>query len=138
MIGLFTPPSSFSPPPNFYVPSFVDYRRHSARAWPPIAYAFLHLSTTVATLREHGRPSLTRSFICRLPSPLCESMAAHRLRVPSFVDYRRHSARAWPPIAYAFLHLSTTVATLREHSVIQKPVRATLLFTSTILKRLFL
>ncbi len=58
---------------------------------------------------------LTRSFSCRLSSPLFESMATHRLRVPSLVDYRRHSSKAWPPIAYAFLLLSTIVATLRKH-----------------------
>ncbi len=142
------------------VPSLVDYRRHSSRSWPPIAYAFLHLSTIVATLRvhghpsltrsftcrlssplrehghpsltrsftcrlssplrDHGHPSLTRSFTCRLSSPLFEIMATHRLRVPSLVDYRRHSSRSWPPIAYAFLHLSTIVATLRVRSVIHK------------------
>ncbi len=97
------------------VPSLVDYRRHSSSSWPPIAYAFLHLSTIVATLRVHGHPSLTRSFTCRLSSPLFEFMATHRLRVPSLVDYRRHSSSSWPPIAYAFLHLSTIVATLRVH-----------------------
>ncbi len=102
------------------VPSLVDYRRHSSKAWPPIAYAFLLLSTIVATLPKHGHPSLTRSFSCRLSSPLFQSMATHRLRVPSLVDYRRHSSKAWPPIAYAFLLLSTIVATLRVRSVIHK------------------
>ncbi len=79
------------------VPSLVDYRRHSSRSWPPIAYAFLHLSTIVATLRDRGHPSLTRSFTCRLSSPLFEIVATHRLRVPSLVDYRRHSSRSFSP-----------------------------------------
>ncbi len=97
------------------VPSLVDYRRHSSGAWPPTAYAFLLLPTIVATLPERGHPPLTRSFSCRLSSPLFRSMATHRLRVPSLADYRRHSSGAWPPTAYAFLLLSTIVATLPEH-----------------------
>ncbi len=102
------------------VPSLVDYRRHSSKASPPSACAFLLLSTIVATLPKHGRPPLARSFSCRLSSPLFQSMAALRLRVPSLVDYRRHSSKAWPPSACAFLLLSTIVATLRVRSVIHK------------------
>ncbi len=85
----------------------------------PTAYAFPHLSTIVATLRVRSVP--------------------HRLRVPSLVDYRRHSPSSFspPPLtrsltcrlssplsefvqsptAYAFPHLSTIVATLRVRSV---------------------
>ncbi len=40
---------------------------------------------------------ISRSFTCRLSSPLFESMATHRLRVPSLVDYRRHSSSSFSP-----------------------------------------
>ncbi len=114
-------PSSFSPPSNFLrIPSLVDYRRHSSRAWPPSAYAFILLSTIGATLPKHRHPPLSRSFSCRLSAPLFQSIATLRFRVPSLVDYRRHSSKAWPPSAYAFLLLSTIGATLRVRSVIHK------------------
>ncbi len=105
---------------RFRVPSLVHYRRHSSKAWPLSACAFLLLSTIVATLPKHGHPPLSRSFSCRLSSPLFQSMATLRFRVPSLVDYRRHSSKAWPPSAFAFLLLSTIVATLRVRSVIHK------------------
>ncbi len=81
---------------------------------PTIIYVFFPLSTIVATLRDQCHPPLTCSFLCRLSSPLFEISATHHLRVPSFVDYRRHSLRSVPPTTYVFLPLSTIVATLRD------------------------
>ncbi len=100
------------------VPSLVDYRRHSSKAWPPTAYAFPHLSTIVATPSSSWPPSAYAFLhLSTIVATLRVRSVPLRLRVPSLVDYRRHSSKAWPPTAYAFPHLSTIVATLRVRSV---------------------